>query len=93
MVVSVFSVVDSVFGVIVVVSWIVENAELDIVFVFCVVGEVELNIGVVEVVSDVVEEVVLVELTGNSVVVVVLDPSSTIRLSISSVIPDFFPFS
>jgi hypothetical protein len=96
MVVSVFSVVDSVFGVIVVVSWIVENAELDIevvVVVFCVVGEVELNIGVVEVVSDVFEEVVLVELTGNSVVVVVVDPSSTIRLSISSVIPDFSPSS
>jgi hypothetical protein len=63
------------------------------VVVFCVFEEVELNIGVVEVVSDVVKEVVLVELTGNSVVVVVVDPSSTIRLSISSVIPDFSPSS
>ena len=61
--------------------------------VFCVFGEVELNIEVVDVVSDVVEEVVLVELTGNSVVVVVVDPSSTIRLSISSVIPDLSPSS
>jgi hypothetical protein len=72
------------------------EVELDIgvvVVVCCVVVEVELDIGVVEVVSDVVEEVVLVELTGNSVVVVVVDPSSTIRLSISSVIPDFFPSS
>ena len=64
-----------------------------VVVVCCFVVVVELDIGVVEIVSDVVEEVVLVALTGNSVVVVVVDTSSTIRLSISSVIPDFSPSS